>query len=108
MRKDQIAAFVSEILAAGAPMCAIGDDTYVFAEVDVPDEHFDRVSHEVNEICERYGSRDHLRREISAHLRSIGRYVEVEDVSKFKLWLSRFVLRKPAATPKARGKVTLN
>ncbi|MFN3717370.1 MAG: hypothetical protein ACK4UW_00550 [Rhizobium rhizophilum] len=51
---------------------------YVFAEIDLPEEDVDRVAEEVQEICDRYGDRDHLLLDIVAHLRSLGRYVEIE------------------------------
>ncbi|SPZ35342.1 Uncharacterised protein [Agrobacterium tumefaciens] len=38
----------------------------------------ERVSGEVHEISKRYGERDHLRMEIAAYLRSIGRYFELD------------------------------
>lgn len=49
MRKKQIAAFVQEVLESAAPMCAVGDDAYIFAAPDVPDHQFDRVSKAVKE-----------------------------------------------------------
>lgn len=38
----------------------------------------DRVAEKVQKICDRYGDRDHLLLDIVAHLRSLGRYVEIE------------------------------
>jgi len=78
MRKDEIADFVDEIIATGCPICAIGDDLYVLGEIDVAEEDMERVSSEVHEISMRYGERDHLRMEIAAYLRSIGRYFELD------------------------------
>lgn len=77
MRKDQIPEFVEEILATGCPICAVGREMYVFAEVDLPEEVMERVSAEVQAICQRYGDRDHLRHDIVAHLRSIGRFIDL-------------------------------
>ena len=37
----------------------------------------ERVSAEVQAICQRYGDRDHLRHDIVAHLRSIGRFIDL-------------------------------
>ncbi|KXG87704.1 hypothetical protein [Agrobacterium bohemicum] len=79
MRKDQIPEFVDEIIATGCPICAVGHDTYVFGEIDVLDEDFDRVVREVQEICDNYGERDHLRLEIAAYLRSIGRVFDLPE-----------------------------
>ncbi|MGQ2968893.1 MAG: hypothetical protein ACT6RF_09110 [Allorhizobium sp.] len=108
MREDQIATFVEEMLETGATLYAIADYGYFLGDIDAPDDKVPDIAARVNEVCERYGPRDHLRHEISAHLRSIGRYVEVEDVSRSKSWLSRFVLRRPAARIKGRRKATLN
>lgn len=79
MRKDEISDFVDEIIATGCPICAIADDLYVLGEIDVPEEDMDRVSKEVHEISTRYGERDHLRSEIVAYLRSIGRSYELDE-----------------------------
>ena len=78
MRKDQIPKFVAEVIATGCPISAVGHDMYVFAEIDLPEEDVDRVAEEVQEICDRYGDRDHLLLDIVAHLRSLGGYVEME------------------------------
>ncbi|MCZ7469813.1 hypothetical protein M0412_03825 [Agrobacterium sp. O3.4] len=78
MRKDQIPDFVDEITATGCPICAISDDLYVLGEIDVPEEEIERVSRDVHEISRRYGERDHLRTEIAAYLRSIGRYFDLD------------------------------
>ncbi|QDG94596.1 dihydroxy-acid dehydratase (plasmid) [Rhizobium sp. NIBRBAC000502774] len=78
MTEDQVPEFVDAIIATGCPICAVGHELYVFAEIDLPPEDIDRVSAEVHNICTAYGERDHLRREIAAYLRSLGRYVECE------------------------------
>lgn len=77
MRKDQVTKFVDAILKTACPMCAVGHDTYVFAESDVPDDDFDRVVREVQDICDQYGERDHLRLEIAGYLRTIGRFFDL-------------------------------
>lgn len=79
MRKDEIPDFVEEIIATGCPITAIGYDLFVLGEIDVPEEDMERVSKEVHEISKRYGERDHLRAEIAAYLRSIGRYFELDE-----------------------------
>jgi hypothetical protein len=80
MRAEDIPDFVSAILAAGAPICAIGHDIYLICETEVPDEMVEQVVTKVQEVCDRYGPREHLRREIAAHLRSLGCYVEVGEL----------------------------
>ncbi len=77
MRKEEIPEFVEAILATGCPMCAVGNDTYVFGEIDVPDDAFDRVVKLVQDICDEYGEREHLRLEIAAYLRKIGRVFDL-------------------------------
>lgn len=77
MRKDQIPDFIEEIIATGCPITAVGEDMYVFAEMDAPEEDVDRIAEEVHAICERYGPRDHLQLEIVAHLRSLGRFYDL-------------------------------
>lgn len=77
MTEDQVPEFVDAIVATGCPITAVGHDTYVFAEIDLPDEDIDRVAEEVHAICERYGERDHLRLEITGYLRSIGRFYDL-------------------------------
>jgi hypothetical protein len=79
MRKDEIPDFIAEIIATGCPISAVGHYMYVFAEIDLPEEDIDRVSAEVQEICEFYGERDHLLPDIVAHLRSLGRYIEIDQ-----------------------------
>lgn len=79
MTKDQIPEFVEDIIETGCPICAIGHELYVLGEIDVPDEDFDRVVKEVHAISKRYGERDHLRYEIVKHLRSIGRFIELDQ-----------------------------
>ncbi|NSL25100.1 hypothetical protein [Agrobacterium tumefaciens] len=77
MTEDQVPEFVDAIIATGCPISAVGHDIYVFAEIDLPDEDIDRVAAEIHAICERYGERDHLRLEIVAYLRSLGRFLDL-------------------------------
>lgn len=77
MTEDQVPEFVDAIIATGCPISAVGHDIYVFAEIDLPDEDIDRVAAEIHAICERYGERDHLRLEIVAYLRSLGRFFDL-------------------------------
>ncbi|KQZ56249.1 hypothetical protein ASD54_25235 [Rhizobium sp. Root149] len=77
MTKDDIPAFIEDILATGCPVTAVGHDSYVFGEIDVPEDDIERVSAEVHAVCQRYGGRDHLLLDIVAHLRSLGRYIDL-------------------------------
>lgn len=78
MRKDQIPDFIEEIIATGCPITAVGHNMYVIAEIDAPEEDVERLAEEVQAICDRYGARDHLQLEIVAHLRSLGRFYDLE------------------------------
>ncbi|MCZ8158891.1 MAG: hypothetical protein O9256_03265 [Rhizobiaceae bacterium] len=73
MRKDEIPSFVSELIDAGAPICAVGRELYVIGDIDLPDAQAEVVW----EICNRYGERDHLILEIVAYLRSVGRFLDL-------------------------------
>lgn len=77
MTENQVPEFVDAIIATGCPITAVGHEIYVFAEIDLPDEDIDRVVQEIHAICERYGERDHLRLEITAYLRSLGRFYDL-------------------------------
>lgn len=79
MTEDQVPEFVDAIIATGCPITAVGHDIYVFAEIDLPDEDIDRVVEEIHAICEIYGERDHLRLEIVAYLRSLGRFFDLPE-----------------------------
>jgi hypothetical protein len=59
MRRSDIARFVSEVIAAGAPIRALGHDVYLICETEVPDEDMRRVAEEVQAICNKFGPRDH-------------------------------------------------
>ncbi|MCZ8158680.1 MAG: hypothetical protein O9256_02155 [Rhizobiaceae bacterium] len=77
MTEDQIPAFVEELLATGCPVYAIGREAYVIAEFEVPETFRVAISEQVNEICERYGKRDHLLLHIAHYLRTVGFGVEL-------------------------------
>ncbi len=78
MRKSQIPDFIEEIISTGCPITAVGHEMYVFAEIDAPEEDVDRIGKDVQAICDRYGPRDHLLFEIVAHLRSLGRFYDLQ------------------------------
>lgn len=73
MQKDDIPSFISELVDAGAPVCAVGRELYVIGDADLSEDQAKTVW----EICDRYGERDHLILEIVAHLRSIGRFIDL-------------------------------
>lgn len=77
MTEDQIPEFVEAVLATGCEMCAIGTTAYVFGDADLTREHQDRIADELNRIDDYFGDREHLRFEIIAYLRSIGRKEEL-------------------------------
>ncbi|MGX7743991.1 hypothetical protein [Rhodopseudomonas parapalustris] len=73
MTAEQIPSFVQEIIAAGCDICAIGHRGYVLGEL----EELDAAEDELDRIFEVYGRRDHLLLEIAAHLRSLGRFLDI-------------------------------
>ncbi|THV12511.1 hypothetical protein [Rhizobium rhizophilum] len=81
MRKDQIASFVTDILNADATLFAVDDDSYFFGDLVVADDKATEVWAKANHICERYGPRDHLRREIAAHLKYLGKVTNLDGES---------------------------
>ncbi len=73
MREEQIPEFVADVIATGCNITAIGDGSYVIGDADLPEPHCFEVQPELQRITERYGSRDHLLRQIANYLHSIGR-----------------------------------
>ncbi|MQW86011.1 hypothetical protein [Sinorhizobium saheli] len=73
MKADQIPAFVDDVIKAGCDICAIGPDNYVLGDI----EEMDAARDELSRIKEAYGDRDFLLHEIVAHLRSLGRYLDI-------------------------------
>lgn len=80
MQETQIPDFVSEVAATGCDICAVGHDSYLIGDADLSDEDYERIAPVLSEIEDRYGKRDHLKVEIIAYLRSIGRFIELDDV----------------------------
>lgn len=83
MLSSQIPEFVRDVVATGCNICAVGQEHYLFGDGDLKDEDFERVSELLGDIDARYGERDHLRADIVAYLRSIGRYIDTDDVHAF-------------------------
>ena len=77
MEQADIPLFVQDVINTGCDICAIGHDGYVVGDSDLSEEEYDIAAPELQRIKERYGDRDFLRQEIAAHLRSIGRYVDL-------------------------------
>lgn len=74
MREKDIPPFVQDVAATGCDICAVGPDSYVMGDADLPRGKRRGLYKKLDEIDARYGSRDHLRNKIVAHLVSIGRY----------------------------------
>ncbi|MGO4558266.1 hypothetical protein [Mesorhizobium sp. 2RAF21] len=75
MRKDQIRDFVSELMAIGCEITAIGHRGYVFGDADLGSE---AARTRARAIARSYGERDHLKRDIVEYLRSIGRCIDFD------------------------------
>lgn len=79
MRETDIPAFVQAIADLGYPICAVGHRAYVLGDADLPRDLREAYLPRLREIEKRLGDRDHLKLEIVAYLRSIGRYVETTE-----------------------------
>lgn len=77
MKVSDIPAFVDEIVETGCDICAVGHDKYVLGDADLSPDEYEKVRRKLDKIEDNYGDRDFLRLEIVAHLRSIGRYIDV-------------------------------
>jgi hypothetical protein len=77
MQEEDIPAFVQDVAATGCDICAIGRTHYAMGDADVPRGKRRGLYKKLKEIDVRYGTRDHLRNEIAAHLVSVGRYIAV-------------------------------
>lgn len=72
MREEEIPAFVEELVGLGCEISAVGSG-YVVGDADLEPAEYDAIEHDLKALLVRYGSRDHLMRQISSHLRAIGR-----------------------------------
>jgi hypothetical protein len=77
MKPEEIPAFVQAIIETGCDITAIGEDRYFLGDADLPKAHYERIEPVLMDIDRRFGNRDHLRKEIVAHLRAIGRHIPV-------------------------------
>jgi hypothetical protein len=76
MTEDDIPAFVDAMIAAGADIRSPGEGLYVIGDADIPDL---KARQKLYRIIDSFGPRDHLRHQIAAHLRSIGRQFELHS-----------------------------
>lgn len=74
MKASEIPAFVDEVIGAGCDITAVGHDKYVLGDI----EEQDAAIEDLDLIGEKFGDRDHLKRQIVAYLWSIGRYIDLE------------------------------
>jgi hypothetical protein len=77
MRDEDIPAFVEAVIETGCNICAVGQLGYVLGDVDLPPHRQEEIAPRPREISETFGERDHLMPKIIAHLRSIGRCIEI-------------------------------
>ena len=77
MRELDILAFVQAVVDTGCDICAVGHRGYTIGDVDLPRDRREAVALKLREIDEKFGDRDHLLPEIVAHLRFLGRYIEI-------------------------------
>lgn len=82
MQEKDIPAFVQEVVASGCDICAVGPSCYCCGDTDVPRDKRRGLYKKLGEIDARYGSRDHLRYQIAAHLASIGRYIDAPPMEE--------------------------
>ncbi|TCQ16417.1 hypothetical protein [Rhizobium sp. PP-CC-3G-465] len=85
MQASEIPAFVDAVIQTGCDICACGDDIYTIGDADLSDEDYEIAAPQLQAINEKFGDRDYLRREIVAHLRSLGRYLDSADVEHWSL-----------------------
>ncbi|MCA0048199.1 hypothetical protein LB577_14730 [Mesorhizobium sp. B283B1A] len=77
MKAEEIPAFVHDVIEAGCNIWAVGDDRYVVGDSDLSEAEYRAACPDLARIQRVYGNRDHLRGEIVAYLRTLGRYIEL-------------------------------
>ncbi|MFS2151445.1 hypothetical protein [Rhizobium sp. Rhizsp42] len=77
MIENQIPAFVEEVASTGCDIVAVLGG-FLFGDADLSTEDYELVEPQILAICAKYGRRDHLTKEISHYLVSIGRYYPKE------------------------------
>ncbi|MET3648964.1 hypothetical protein [Phyllobacterium ifriqiyense] len=81
MTESEIPRFAEEVIKIGCNICAVGDGLYVIGDAHISDEEYDEVAIKLGRIKEKYGDRDHLKPQIVAYLRSLGRYLDDPDIT---------------------------
>lgn len=89
MKKEQIPAFVKEILEAGATLWAAGDDVYFFGDLEATEHEAAEIAARADAVCQRYGARDHLQSEIAQHLKALGLEIKVDKTCHVSGWIDR-------------------
>lgn len=82
MKEQEIPAFVQSIIAIGCDICAVGHDFYHIGDADLSTREYNAIKQELKRTLDTYGDRDHLRLAIVAHLRSLGRYLDIGSEAK--------------------------
>ncbi|PYE91749.1 hypothetical protein C8J35_1373 [Rhizobium sp. PP-F2F-G38] len=85
MQENEIPAFIDAVIKAGCDICACGDNIYTIGDADLSNEDYEIAVPQLQAINEKFGDRDYLRREIVAHLRSLGRYLDSADVEHWSM-----------------------
>ncbi|WP_320409782.1 hypothetical protein [Bosea sp. Root483D1] len=80
MQEKDIPAFVHAITNTGCDITAVGEHLYVIGDSDLPEDQADAARPVLVNLDRNFGRRDHLRREIAAYLRSIGRFIDIGRV----------------------------
>lgn len=73
MKLDDIPAFVEEVAATGCNITGIAGVGYVIGDADLPNDQFQEVMPKLSAVTKSYGKRDHLLKDITEYLVSIGR-----------------------------------
>jgi hypothetical protein len=79
MSRADIPDFIDEVIATGCSPTAVGDG-YVIGDADLAPQNCEKMQTILQEIVERYGSRDHLVAEIARYLMSIGRIYQLPSI----------------------------
>lgn len=98
MQEKDIPAFVQDVVATGCDICAVGPSCYSLGDTDVPRDKRRGLYKKLGEIDARYGSRDHLRYQIAAHLASIGRYIDAPPKEE-EAWIDNETPELAEVTP---------
>ncbi|WP_366509272.1 hypothetical protein [Mesorhizobium sp.] len=98
MQEKDIPAFVQDVVATGCDICAVSPSCYSLGDTDVPRDKRRELYKKLGEIDAHYGSRDHLRYQIAAHLASIGRYIDAPPKEE-EAWIDNETPELAEVTP---------